>query len=1118
MSNFSFLKKDKDFADFADACIEAEELIGTNTVFCAVGARRALELAVRWVYQFDNDMVIPFKDDLYHLIAAPNFRKIMTPGLYPLINFIRKLGNTSIHSSKPVKRDEAVVVLRNLFEFVNWIDYTYGDFYQKRTFNEALLSSNQKIKTKENAKTVERYQEELTLNDLPLKELRLQSQEKRKEITEKRLVGQRFEEIYEVGKLSEAETRKYYIDLELKRAGWKLGENVQEERSVSHLETTKSHTGKIDYVLLGENGKPLAIIEAKKTAIDNEAGRKQAMDYAQGLEKETGVYPIIFCSNGFELTMIEKPYPARIVSSFYTQDQLELMVGRRNNKKQFHSEMINDDITNRPYQKQAIANTCSDFEDNRRKALLVMATGSGKTRTAISLIDILTKNNWVKNCLFLADRTALVNQAYSNFKKLLPSLTICKLTETTQPAILESSRMVFSTYPSIVNAINKYALKEEKPLFNTGYFDLIILDESHRSIYKKYGDLFVHFDALLIGLTATPRSDFDKNTYEFFDLIDGVPTFAYELDEAIEDGYLVPYRTIETVLKIPERGVHYDELPEEERNHFEEVFEDEAEELKDIDGSAVNNWLFNRHTIDIVLDELMNKGIRDSSGDEIGKTIIFATNHKHAEEIRSRFRLLFPSKGEEYVEVIDNYQTKSQSLIDSFSIKNKYPQIAISVDMLDTGIDVPEIVNLVFFKKVRSKVKFHQMIGRGTRLCPDLFGPYQDKSEFLIFDYGGNFDFFRLDKQVSETGNTFSITERIWRVKAEIIRELEHLNYQTEELISYRNQLVEEFHKEISTLDDHNFQVKLRLRYVHKFRNMKLWKSLTAISIEELKGNVIPLIPAEEGNELAKRFDYSILMIECGSLAEKHPTRMVDTVRETMKNLAKKGTINAVCEKEELIKKAQEKEFWLEATMAEMEEIRVELRELIQFIDKETQKNYFSNFTDEVIDVKEDDSLLLSANQLDDYRERVNHFLKEANIMAIQKLRFNRPLTTQDVAVLEKVFWEDLGSREQYEKEFGNQPLTIFIRRMVGLERQEVIFLFSEFLSNKQLNAKQIQFINKIIEYVTKNGYLEKEKFTQEPFKTVGSITELFDDSYKEIREKLLATVHQINYNAENII
>ncbi len=409
------------------------------------------------------------------------------------------------------------------------------------------------------------------------------------------------------------------------------------------------------------------------------------------------------------------------------------------------------------------------------------------------------------------------------------------------------------------------------------------------------------------------------------------------------------------------------------------------------------------------------------------------------------------------------------------------------------------------------------MIGRGTRTCEDLFGPGIDKTQFLIFDYGGNFDFFRVDKKEAEASIGRSQTEKIFAIKAEMIRALENLDYQTDELIAYRTQLVNEWRDEVCQLDDNSIRVKQRLRAVRKFRNPEIWHSLTAIAVDELKRQLAPIIPSIQDNELAKRFDYTIYSIEFAKLADQNDTRYIKQVMDTVKDLAKKGTIRAVQDQKEIIAKAKDEAFWQTATIPEMEEIRLLLRNLVQFADKKITKEYYSHFDDEIIDVKEDFAPLLDVNALDDYREKVEHFLKETDDMVVYKLRHNRTLTKQNVDALEKILWEELGTKEQYIQEFGDQSVTRLVRRIVGIEPQEVNDVFSEFLSSSQLNRDQITFVKKIIEYVVNNGYLEKDKLTQVPFKTVGSITELFTDEQKDIREKLLETVDQINRNTEFI-
>ena len=372
---------------------------------------------------------------------------------------------------------------------------------------------------------------------------------------------------------------------------------------------------------------------------------------------------------------------------------------------------INKKIVGRYYQEGAVKAVCDSFgKKNRRKALLVMATGSGKTRTVISLCDVLLKNRWVKNILFLADRNSLVTQAKRSFVNLLPDLSVTNLCEEKDNY---QAHCVFSTYQTMMHCIDSVE-DEEGKLFTCGHFDLLICDEAHRSIYNKYKDIFTYFDAPLVGLTATPKDEIDKNTYEIFELEHGVPTYGYDLAQAVKDKYLVDFLSVETSLKFIEQGIIYDELSEEDREAYEDTFQNENGELPEsINSSALNAWVFNEDTIKKALHILMTEGIHIHYGEALGKTIIFAKNHKHAEKILEIFGKEYPHLPG-YAKVIDNYMTYAQSAIDEFSEPEKLPQIAISVDMLDTGIDVPEVLNLVFFKKVMSKAKFWQMIGRAS--------------------------------------------------------------------------------------------------------------------------------------------------------------------------------------------------------------------------------------------------------------------------------------------------------------------------------------------------------------------------------------------------------------------
>ncbi|KTR25784.1 DEAD/DEAH box helicase [Exiguobacterium indicum] len=1109
MSNFEFLREKQQFKSFSNPCIEAEKAMLVSPATCAILSRRALELAVKWVYQFDNAVKIPYQDNLSSLIHDRHFLGIIDEELLPMMKYVVKLGNTAVHTNVVITRDEAVLSLHHLHQFVSWIDYCYAENYTAPEFNEIILYANET--KRERPEELQNLYETLSAKDQSIEDLRQQNEELRQQLTEKRK-SQQDSYNFQVDELSEFLTRKKYIDLDLKLAGWVFEKDVLEEYSVTGMPNT-SGSGAIDYVLLGSNGKIMAVVEAKRTSKDPKSGRQQANLYADCMEAMQGVRPIIFYTNGFETYIAQDQYPARRISGFYTQEELQLIIDRRTMKKPLQNIEISDTITNRYYQKEAILAVCDALNRNQRKALLVMATGSGKTRTAISLVDVLTRHNWVKNVLFLADRTSLLKQAFRNFNTLMPNLTLCNLLE--NKADPEDVRMVFSTYPTMMNAIDEVKQKDGNRLFTVGHFDLIIIDESHRSIYKKYSSIFRYFDGMLVGLTATPKDEVDKNTYEIFDLENGVPTFAYELDKAVEDGYLVDYRTRETKTKFLEDGIKYDELSPEEQAEFEDVFEDEPH-VKDIDSSALNSWLFNTNTIDLVLQDLMENGIKVEGGDKLGKTILFAKNHRHALLIKERFDKLFPEYGGNFAEVIDYSVNYYQALIDDFSTKEKMPQIAISVDMLDTGIDVPEVLNLVFFKKVRSKTKFWQMIGRGTRLCPDLFGIGIDKEYFLIFDYLGNFDYFRANEKGMESAVSKTLTEKLFNAKLDMVRELQDIEYQITPYKEYRENLVTEIVNDVRALNEEKFRVRQHIQYIHKYQDKSNWQALSVIQTNEVKEHVAPLITPIDDDELAKRFDLLLYTIELAKIQSNNATKPIRRVMITAEALSKLGTIPQVITQKEIINKIRTEEFWKEASLIDLEHVREALRDLIRFIESDTQKTYYTNFQDEVIDVQENESIL-SVNDLQSYRKKVEHYLVEhQDQLSIYKLRHNKPLTKQDVELLEHVLWKELGSKEQYEKDFGDTPITKLVRKVVGLDRQAANKAFSKFLSEENLNIDQARFVELIINYIVKNGTLERQMLQQDPFTRVGGITTVFKDNLPTA-SGILAIVDEINRNAEFI-
>lgn len=1109
LSNFEFLNETAKFNSFSQACLEAEKSLQISPATCTILTRRALELSVKWLYASDSELKLPYQDNLSSLIHERTFQTIIDKDLFPLMKYIIKLGNVAVHTNSIISRDEAVLALYNLHKFTDWISYCYSEHYSEPEFKEELLLTGE-----EPRKRPEEYKklyEKLSSKDHKLEELIKENKELRMTLTEKRIENTS-EYRFQVDELSEFNTRKIYIDLELKLAGWEFGKDVLLEHKVTGMPNSEG-IGFVDYVLFGENGKPLAVVEAKKTAYDANKGKQQAKLYADCVEQMHGQRPIIFYTNGFDIRLWDDMnYPERKVSGFYTKSDLQLLVDRRTIKRPLFDIEIKDEISNRYYQKEAILAVSEAIQAKQRKTLLVMATGSGKTRTAISIVDVLVRHNWVKNVLFLADRTALVSQAKKNFNNLLPSMTLCNLLDNKDNP--ELSRMVFSTYPTMMNAIDDTKRKDGNKLFTVGHFDLIIVDESHRSIYKKYRAIFEYFDGILLGLTATPKDEIDKNTYDIFDLETGTPTYAYELEQAVNDGYLVEYRTFESSSKILDDGLRYDELSDEEKEHFEDTFEEEEGEA--ISNSAVNQWLFNDNTIDQVLNDLMEQGIKVEGGDKLGKTIIFANNSKHAKRIVERFNHMYPQYSGKFAAQIDYQVDYVQTLIDDFSTKDKFPQIAVSVDMLDTGVDIPEVVNLVFFKKVRSKSKFWQMIGRGTRLAPNLFGIGDDKKYFLIFDYMRNFEFFRENQKGIEGKLSVGLTERIFNLKVDIIKELQAINFQEEPYISHRQELVEDVFQEISRLNDENFQVRMHLQYVHKYKNRENWQALGVTNVSEIQEHISPLIISISDDELAKRFDSVMYSIELAKLTAKNAARPIKSVIQTAEDLSKLSTIPQVNAKRDILLKVQSDVFWEESSIFNLEEVRESIRELVKFLEKESQKDYYTNFKDNFIVIAEGEAPIYGSNDLQNYRKKVNQYLKEhQDHTAIYKLRHNKSLTSQDIETLEEILWTELGTRDDYVKEFGDTPITRMVRQIVGLDQQAANEAFSEFLKEERLNVDQLRFVKLIINYVVKNGTLEKKVLQEDPFRSLGSVTELFRDNIDDVKG-IIRVIDEINNNVES--
>ena len=1094
MTNFDIFLSTPQFSSFAPVAISAERILHIDPSACVLNCRRAMEFAVKWMYSVDKTLVMPYQDSLVSLMNAEDFRDIVGADIWRRMDLIRRMGNNAAHNGKKITEEQAALCLENLYVFLDFVAYCYAENYTEGHFDRSLLTQPAEPPAAPVQEAPEVDLAALMAENAALKE----------QLTARR-VEQQQTYVPKPLDLSEYKTRKIYIDTMLTDAGWTEGKDWLNEVELPGM-PNKSEVGYADYVLYGDDGRPLAVIEAKRTCVDVSNARQQAKLYADLLEKKYHRRPVIFLTNGFETHIIDNLYPERKCAAIYSKRDLEKLFNLQTMRTSLKNVMVNRNIAGRYYQEGAIKAACDAFARNRRKALLVMATGSGKTRTVIALCDVLLQHGWVKNILFLADRNSLVTQAKRSFVNLLPDLSVTNLCEEKDNY---TAHCVFSTYQTMYNVIDSVQ-DEEGKLFTCGHFDLVICDEAHRSVYNKYRDIFNYFDAPLVGLTATPKDEIDKNTYEIFELENGVPTYGYELAQAVKDGYLVDFLSVETKLKFIEQGIVYDELSDEDKQAYEDTFEDENGDLPErIASSALNEWIFNEDTIRQVLNTLMTNGLTIDYGSKLGKTIIFAKNHTHAEKILAVFHKEYPHLPG-FAKVIDNYMTYAQSAIDEFSDPKKLPQIAISVDMLDTGIDVPEVLNLVFFKKVMSKAKFWQMIGRGTRLCPGLLDG-KDKDKFYIFDFCGNFEFFRMNKG-KPTANMIALQGAIFHLKAQIAFKLQDLAYQTADLIDFRKALVENMVRKVRELNRENFAVRQHLKYVELYANPDSYNALTYEDTLMMGQELAPLITPEEDDAKALRFDALMYGIELAYLAGKKYGKARSDLMKKVSAVASVANIPEIMAQSELIDKILHTDYVENAGVNEFEYIRENLRDLMKYIPK-TVLRYDTNFDDEILSMDWNESELEN-DDLKNYKAKAEFYVRQhMDNAAIAKLKSNVPLTAEDVQALEKILWSEVGTKADYEAEYGQKPLGEFVREIVGLDMNAAKEAFAQYLNDATLDSRQIYFVNQIVEYIVHNGMMKDLSVLQEaPFTDYGSIVEVFTDL--SVWAGIRQAIERVNANA----
>jgi type I restriction enzyme R subunit len=1123
VTNFQFLHPE--FKPLLEPAKGAEQLVHSDSRASCMRARFALEQAVRWLYEHDRDLRMPYDRSLNALLTTGDFEKLLPPPILQKARLIQKVGNQAVHSSQFIGPGDAQNLVRELFHVLFWLARTYTRASDPKSIEAAFdpsripklvradeavaLTRDQLRKQEEHfGQQIQAQHKTLEAREAAIAEAAATLAEResllahvnaelaavRADLAKAKAANIKVPDDHDY---DEADTRRYFIDVLLREAGWKVGKNAAVEVPVTAMPNEKGE-GFVDYVLWGADGKPLAVVEAKRTLKDPDVGRQQAKLYADCLEKMKGQRPLIFYSNGNHTWLWDdRRAPPREVQGFYTREELELAIQRRSLQTDLRKLSVTTAIVERSYQHRAIRAMCESFARGKRAGLLTMATGTGKTRMSVALIELLMRANWVKRVLFLADRVALVKQAANAFKAHLPESSPVNLVTDKDG----QGRVYLSTYPTMMGLIDE--MDGDRRKYGVGYFDLIVIDEAHRSVYQKYGAIFRYFDSYLVGLTATPRDEVHHDTYHLFGLETGVPTDAYGLDEAVADGYLVPPKSQSVPIKFVREGIKYDELSEEEKEHWESLDwgDREDEDAPDeIHASKINKQLFNENTVDLMLQHLMQHGLKVEGGDKLGKTIIFAVNQKHADFIVRRFDHHYPHLKGEFARVVTHAVNYAQTLIDDFAVKTKNPQIAISVDMLDTGIDVPEVLNLVFFKAVRSKVKFLQMIGRGTRLCPDLLGPGADKSEFYIFDFCGNFEYFNENPKGAVATLAEPLTKRLFKRRLDLLAVLPQGAAVTTDaladkgpdyaaLFGLKKDVIGTLQTEVQAMNLDNFIVRTEREHVTHYKKPESWVQLDDAARSTLSRHVAGL-PAELPAEhiTAKLFDLICLNVQLALV--RGTTDFVnyrDRIIEIASELETKDSIPAVKAELPLIAEIQTEEYWRGITLPLIEHLRKHLRGLIQFIDRTSIKPVYTVLTDEIGAASEVALKDFSTGiNLAQYRRKVERYIRDnENHIVIAKLRFNKPLTPSDLQELERFVYESdvVESRKRFEQGFGaDRPLTLFIRSLVGLDRNAAKEAFGAFLDANRYSSQQIRFVEMIIDRLTQSGVVDPGQLYEPPF------------------------------------
>lgn len=1080
----------------------AEEYAISDPQSALVKLRCFAEKVVGYLYKELSLPVLP-TSNIFDKLTADDFTSAVPRLITDKLHAIRKSGNQAAHEGK-VDQQQAIWILKESYFVASYLFMAYANGTQQEcpefkapeqtqptNQSDAQFAKKNKQLTQQLAENQARLKhalDELEAAELAQKQAQQQAAKLKQTIDAEKLtqVKTRNEQIVNSSfNFNEHETRKRIIDLDLRNAGWNVAlgdestEDVGKEVKVTDQPTTTG-VGYVDYVLWDDDGKPLAVIEAKRTRENIEKGRQQATLYANALEKQYGQRPVIFYSNGWDIKILDdaQGYNSRGLYGYYSKDSLQYLIKQRTLKKDLNKTPIDTAVAGRLYQMETITRVCERFSDKHRKALIVQATGTGKTRVSIALAKRLLDAGWAKRVLFLCDRKELRKQAGNAFSEHTkePVHIVGKSAKNTAA----SARVFIATYPGMLRIMNTY---------DVGHFDLIVADESHRSIYNIYGDIFKYFDALEVGLTATPVEMVSRSTCDLFGCDYKMPTANYPLEDAIEQGNLVPYKIVSYTTQFLREGIKKDNLTDEQIAQLEEQGIDPNE--LDFDAKQIDEAIKNKDTNRLILRNLMEKGLRDKDGQLPGKTIIFARNIAHAELLAQLFSELYPQHGANFCRVIHSKYERAEELIDDFKSSDENSmRIAVSVDMLDTGIDVPECVNLVFAKPIKSKVKFWQMIGRGTRLCENLYGPGKHKTHFLIFDHWANFEYFDENPEEEDVKQAKSLLQKLFEARVTLAQTaLKKAN------MDVFDQTIKLIHDDICLLPMESISVRDNWQVVETYKDLKRLNQFAPQTVSDLLEKVAPLMQWRNimGQSEAYKFDSELTTIQTLLLTD---ASQIDLAKQSIMNKVEslQMHLNEVRSKAPAIADIQTEQYWQYLTHAALEQSRINLRSIIHLRNKSV-KPPTSDF---VLDIKEDTNQIKEADRLTKivsidyqiYRQEVEKTLTPLfeTDSVLKKIRNGEPVTEADLAQLSSLVHTqnpsvDLNTLKEFFPE-STASLDKILRTIVGMDKNAIEQSFTTFVQqiHTHVNAKQQRFIGMLKNHLIRHGAIEIAQLYDAPF------------------------------------